>query len=123
RRQAVQIMEAMLAESSRSLAANGVSQVGWLPRNRWPDEWMQALGFAYLDEVVTYVKRDLDIPTDVHYNHNVVIKDVKAADLPQLVEIEEAAFQPLWRHSVESLQIGWRHALSFHVAEIDGRVV
>ncbi|HZD10013.1 MAG TPA: GNAT family N-acetyltransferase, partial [Candidatus Binatia bacterium] len=37
--------------------------------------------------------------------------------------IEEAAFDPLWRHSVESLIIGWRHSVSFHVAEVDGKLV
>lgn len=123
RHMAVELLEAMLAESIPVLAASGVSEVGWLPRSRWPEAWIEALGFRHIDEVVTYVKPDLEIPLDIPDNGRVRVREVRDEDLPRLAAIEEAAFDPLWRHSEESMSIGRRHALSFHVAAVEERVV
>lgn len=123
RRLAVELLAAMLSEMAPVLAQSGVSKVAWLPRRRWPEAWLEALGFEHIDEVVTYVKPDLEIPLDVRDNEAVRVRKVRDKDMARLAAIEEAAFDPLWRHSMESLRIGRQHSLSFHVAEVDGRVV
>ena len=122
-RNAVPLLNAMLRRAAAYIAACGVDEIGWLPRGRWPQEWMEALGFERVDEVVTYVKGELEVPATIRHNAGIIIRDVRAADMPTLAAIEHAAFEPLWRHSVESLTLGWRHALSFHVAELGGRLV
>ena len=123
RRLATPLLQTMLLQSARRMAEDGVTEIGWLPRSKWPQEWMEALGFTHVDEVVTYVKNGVEIPDKVRHNERVHVRDVAAGDMPHLAEIERAAFEPLWRHSIESLSIGWQHSLSFHAAELDGRLV
>lgn len=123
RYQATRLLGVMLEACLEQLAAEGVGEVGWLPRGSWPQQWMESLGFSHIDEVVTYVKLDLGAQAPLSPNERLTIREVQTADLPRLVEIEAAAFDPIWRHSVESLSIGRQYALSFHVAELDGRVV
>ncbi len=123
RHQAAHLLSDMMVACARALADADVTQIGWLPRGSWPAEWMVTLGFAQIDEVVTYVRKGLAIPEDLSRNRTVAIRQVRMSDIPRLVEIERAAFDPLWRHSAESLSLGWQYALSFQVAELDGRVV
>lgn len=120
---AVPLLNAMMASCLEELSARGVRQVAWLPRGHWPQEWMEATGFTQVDEVVTYKKDDLIVPEGAGHAEHVIIRDVRAVDMVRLVEIERAAFEPIWRHSEESLSIGWHYAMSFHVAEVDGQVV
>lgn len=120
---AVPLLRAMLQAIRPHLAQQGVTQVGWLPRQGWPAEWLRALDFGQIDEVVTYVKPDLEIPPDVGRNGAVTVRQVRTSDLPALADIEAAAFDPLWRHSAESLTLGLRHSISFHVAQVGRQIV
>lgn len=119
----VVVLAEMLREAAHILQGEGVNEIGWLPRERWPDEWMASLQFAHVDEVVTYVKYDVEIPEGIGHNEAVHVREATSQDMPQLAAIEREAFDPLWRHSVESLSLGWRQSLSFHVAELEGKVV
>jgi ribosomal protein S18 acetylase RimI-like enzyme len=103
--------------------AYGVTHIGFLPLHQWPMQWVRALGYQQIDEVVTYVKSGLTIPDESRYNRAVKIRSVRAEDLPRLVRIEEEAFSPLWRHSEEGLRLGWKNALCFDVAELGGHLV
>ena len=117
------LLHEMLHKAADIARAEGVSEIGWLPRNRLPDAWMESLAFAHIDEVVTYVKRDVEIPDGTRHNEDVYVRQAVEEDIPALVQIEQEAFDPLWRHSIESLTLGRRYSLSFHVAELGGRLV
>ena len=104
------------------LAAQGVSQLGWMSGQSWADKWLPELGFEIVAWLESYVKEDMAVPPHIP-NPAVAIRPARAEDLPLLAEIETAAFAPLWRQSGRSLQLGWGQALSMEVAEIDGRVV
>lgn len=119
---AAKALKGMLGAIIPFLRQRDVRVIGWLPRSGWPAPMIKELGFDQVDEVVTYVKRDLEIPADVGHNDNVIVRGVRSDDLPLLAAMEEAAFEPLWRHSADSLALGWRRALSFHVATLNGEV-
>ena len=120
---AATVLAEMLQAIVPFLRQQGVQVIGWLPRSGWPAPLIEELGFSHVDEVVTYVKRDLEIPADVRHNDDVTVRGVRSDDLPHLAAIEEAAFEPLWRHSADSLALGWRRSLSFHVATLQGEIV
>lgn len=121
--QSVSLLSAMLQEVRPYLAEQGVSQLGWLPRMGWPAEWLQALAFEQVDEVVTFVRVDLENLPDVPSSAAARLRPVQPNEFARLAAIEEAAFDPLWRHSAEGLRLGWRQATSFDVALLDERIV
>lgn len=99
----------------------GVSILGWLPEGLWPERWLTALGMRKVNHIVTYGLEDVRF-RDQDWG-STVIKPAAVNDMPRLAQIEEAAFDPLWRHSARSLQLAYRQALSFDMAEVEGRVV
>jgi len=55
---------------------------------------------------------------------NVVqVRKMTEADLPQVVETDNAAFRPLWHNSFDTVQLAFSQALFATVAEDSGRIV
>jgi len=117
-----QILSAMFAAIVDSLREESVTRLGWLLVETWPEEWIRGLGFDQENFVETFIKKDSDLP-EVKTVPRLLIRPVQDADLSLLERIEAEAFEPLWRHSVTSLRLARRQALSFDVAELDGKVV
>lgn len=120
---AVELLSSMVQNVRPYLAGEGVSELGWLPRTGWPADWLREMAFEQTDEVVTFVKGDLDVPPTVHSNQDVRLRPVQRGDFERLAAIEAAAFDPLWRHSAKGLRLGSRQATSFDVALFDGEIV
>ncbi|MDT8307860.1 MAG: GNAT family N-acetyltransferase [Anaerolineae bacterium] len=117
------LLREMLAAALAAARADGVQEAALLGRDERLDAWLPALGFSVVNQVITFVNDELEAPAAMRAPAaGVPVRDVRLNDLPRLVAIEEAAFHPIWRHSREGLALGWQHALSFHVAELDGRV-
>jgi ribosomal protein S18 acetylase RimI-like enzyme len=115
-----EMMEAVVAAAGDE----GIEVLALLGSDEKIDRWLAALGFRIIDEVITLVRDDLQIADPAGARGSAAtIRGVRLDDLPRLAEIEEAAFEPIWRHSREGLALGWQHAMSFHVAELAGRVV
>jgi ribosomal protein S18 acetylase RimI-like enzyme len=115
-----EMMEAVAAAASEE----GIQELALLGSDDKIDRWLAALGFRIINEVITYVKDDLQVTAPAGPSGGAAaVRDVRLDDLPRLVEIEEAAFEPIWRHSLDGLALGWQHSVSFHVAELAGRVV
>lgn len=109
------------AISAERLRHQGVKEVGWLVANPWLDEMAPKLGFQAVNAIETYHKPDLTLP--VLSAANCQVRPVCIDDLPDLIALEAAAFDPLWRHSQEGLQRGWEESFSFDVAEAAGKLV
>lgn len=120
---AIPLLQAMLGMVLPHLQERNVSQLGWLPREGLPAEWVESAGFHQVNQVETYVKKGVDPPKNLRANEAVDLGPVQTDDLPRLAALEAEAFAPLWRHSVDGLRLGWQHARSFHVARLNGEVV
>ncbi|MEW5985839.1 MAG: GNAT family N-acetyltransferase [Chloroflexota bacterium] len=116
------MLAAMLEAVLPHLRAIGVTQLAWMTAESWPDAWLPSLGFEIINWIETRVKENVTIPPGV-VNPQIVARPVQTAELPQLAAMEAAAFDPLWRHSAESLALAWRQSISFDVAEVDGQIV
>jgi ribosomal protein S18 acetylase RimI-like enzyme len=98
-----------------------VTELGWMSIESWPDRWLPQLGFQRLNWITTFLKSDMEtalVPTA-----EVEIRPVTENDMGALAEIEAAAFDPLWRHSVEGLRLALNYSFSFDVALLEGRIV
>lgn len=116
------ILAAMLIHGESLLRETAVTHIGWLATESWPNHWLPQIGFTRAHEIETYYKEDLQIP---HHQTptDLSIRPAQVADMPQLAEIEKAAFAPLWRHSHEGLKLAHQQVFSFDVAERNGRLV
>ena len=78
-------------------------------------------GFAPRVEVANFVKESRDIP-DYGWA-GAEVRPAALDDLPALLANDRAAFDPIWWHTLDSLQRALRDMAHFVVAEVDGRSV
>jgi GNAT superfamily N-acetyltransferase len=116
------LLEVMLDAVTAHLQQTAVTELGWLTIKEWPQKWLPDLGFRQANQIVTFVKYDMTIPTP-HNPPEIAIRPVQPDDMETLAHIEAAAFEPLWRHSARALRQAHQQAFSFDVAEWNGRVV
>jgi ribosomal protein S18 acetylase RimI-like enzyme len=114
-------LQEMLDSVVPYLGENGVTLLGWLAEATWPETWLTRLGFQRVNSIVTY-SRELGSPEPVD-EALVSIRQATEADTARLAEIEQGAFEPLWRHSQRGLLAALKEAILFDVAEMDGRIV
>lgn len=103
------------------LLVEGVTEVGWLPADHWPSTWLTDMGFELVNWIITYVKFGVNEPMAIECPAQ--IRQATLEDIDEMASIEEAAFEPLWRHSTESLRLAFGQAVCFHVAYLDDRMV
>ena len=103
------------------LLSIGVNQIAALIIQPWMTPHLAALGFAYLDEIVTLRRQGMDVPAPLH--NDVQVRHTDWREVRRIVEIDHAAFVPIWQLSETSLRQAARSAYSFTVAELDGRMV
>jgi len=118
---AEETLATMLDSVMPFLAENGVTELGWLAVESWPDKMLPLLGFRRLNWIITFLKQGLDMP-EVGIN-GVQIRPVRMEDLPLLAALEVAAFDPLWRHSVEGFRLAYRQSICFDVALMGEQIV
>lgn len=112
----------LLTAAETATATQGVTEVAWLASQLWLDPILPALGFRPTHAIDTYYKPDMQLPTLERPAYGLQLRPVRSADFPLLVELEQAAFAPLWRHSLDGLRRGWQEAANFDVAERGGEV-
>ncbi len=115
------LTEAMFAAILEKLDPD-INEIAWFLTDYWPLHWLERLGFVPTSDVLTYRKEGVAVPP-LSPPPDLVIRPLLMDDLPALVAIEEAAFEPRWRHSAEDLMLAWRHSLCFSVALSDGKPV
>ncbi len=99
-----------------------IEEISWFMADYWPLHWLERLGFHHFVDVLTFFKEDLSIPP-FRTRPDLVVRPLLIEDIPALVEIETAAFEPRWRHSATDLNLAWRNSICFDVAVLDGRPV
>lgn len=115
------ITEAMFAQALENIDP-AIEDISWFLADYWPLHWLERLGFVHSIDVLAYRKEDLAVPP-FRMPAGLQIRPLLIEDLPALVAIDTAAFEPRWRHSLTDLNFAWRNSLSFDVALLDGRPV
>ncbi len=103
------------------LLSIGVTQIATLLLQPWMTPHLTALGFTYLDEIVTLRRQGMDVPLPLR--SDVLVRHADWREVRQVVEIDHTAFLPIWQLTETSLRQAARSSYSFTVAELDGRMV
>jgi ribosomal protein S18 acetylase RimI-like enzyme len=105
----------------RSHALQRVYYAGDEAADIWVQPALQARGYVHDTDVVVYEKNELDVPA--HGNQGVRIRRAQAVDLPVLLEVDRACFDPQWNKDESIIGPSIHEAPYFTVAEIDGQIV
>lgn len=112
---------ALLEAGLAALAGLGVQELAVLAPGRWLRGPLQDAGFRPLVDVITLVKEDSSIPGQGA--EDVSVRPAQPEDLPTLIALDAAAFEPRWRYSAAMLQAAYREVVSFDIAWLDGKPV
>ena len=105
-----------------TLRAQGVTQVGWLVLEPQTPLFLPKLGFERHNELITYVKDDLQTPP-LPANDQITVRPAQAEDIAEVARLDAAAYDPLWRYSEQTLALARPQCLTFDVALWNEQVV
>jgi GNAT superfamily N-acetyltransferase len=94
----------------------GVRQVGILLTQPWLAAHLTLLGFHYVEQIVTLRRDGLDYPSALR--NDLVIRHADARETAIALDIDHAAFGPMWQMSAATMRHAIRNAASFTLAEL-----
>jgi ribosomal protein S18 acetylase RimI-like enzyme len=104
------------------LKAQGVHTVAVLVMNDWISSCIPALGFAYVEHIITLRRDGYDRPP-INSGSGVAIRPAEVGDLQAMVVVDQAAFNPPWQLAYEDLYQARRIAAVCTVARVDEQIV
>lgn len=108
------------------MIAAGVRRVVFLQQNNWLPRVLASLDFIYIDDVISLKRtgQSLRHQAGISAGHDsLVVRPVTQADLPSILAVDHAAFDPVWRMSLPDFRAAMSEAASFSMAELDGEPV
>lgn len=101
--------------AKETIAHTGGATVAAIAMQGWFQQALAMSGFENRQQIVMLEWHDQ--PWVSSAAHGIQIRKMTEADLPQVVETDNAAFDPLWHNSIETLQLAFSQALFATVAE------
>ncbi len=92
--------------------------VAAIPLYSWFRKILERSRFAHAHDVVLLAHEQKPLPPEGR-PHEATIRGMTAADLPAVAEVDQAAFRPLWRNSLDTLKLAYNQAACATVA-VDG---
>lgn len=97
-------------------------EIAAIPLQSWFRKIVENCGFAYKHRVVVLVWRGGKLPRPLP-SDGIVIRPMNLDDLAQVVQVDWAAFESIWRNSQDALEIAFRQAAIATIAELDGKII
>lgn len=97
------ILSALWEDLLPELRALGVRQVAALLLRDWPERYLPRMGFHYLEDIVTLRHSDAREPAEPEVP-GCTIRPMRSEDMPTVIAIDHAAFDPPWQMGGEELR-------------------
>ncbi len=115
-------LRTLLSFITPKLRIVGAKSLAILSANRWVNEAMPLQGFETSVAIEEMIKEDLALPALP--DSRVRIRSVDSADFALLAQLDQRAFSnPIWWHSERHLRRAYSDAISYSIAELDGKAV
>jgi ribosomal protein S18 acetylase RimI-like enzyme len=115
------VFNALWDALQHDLRSTGVNILGVLDIDGWIGRYARSWGFAETNAVLTLSRQSKATPP--YQPVSVAIRNATSAELPAVVNVDTAAFDPLWRYNHKDLTAAAHQAATFTVAEIDREIV
>jgi ribosomal-protein-alanine N-acetyltransferase len=103
------------------LHAQQVRLVSVLVINTWLNAYLPAMGFHFVEDVVTLHRIDSDMPSLP--SHSLQLRNGYVEDIRSIVAVDHAAFAPPWQMSALDIRNSQRLAASCTVALYNGKII
>ncbi len=113
---------ALWPPAREQLAEQGGATVAAIATQQWFDEILLGSQFGFTDHIVL-LEWNGETVQPVNATTDVRVRAMSAQDLPRVVEVDTAAFDPLWRNSLPALQKAYRQSSYASVAENEKGIV
>ena len=107
---------ALWKDARGEIEKQGGATVALIAMHQWLSNLLSKSGFAHTQDIVMLEWRDKDIP-DLPSPTGITVRSMQPADLPEVAELDAAAFMPLWRNPLDALERALPQATSATVAE------
>ncbi len=88
----------------------------------WYEELLKRNGFVYHQDIVVFMF-DTDPPRKPQIDPRITLREMGEDDLEKVKTIDNLAFEPIWRLSLEDLQYASAKSSYCTVAELDGEII
>ncbi len=105
----------------QDLSEAGVKEVALLELDPWIAGLGVRWGFKRANAIVTMRREGGHIPAPP--KPPLRIRDASLSDLDRAVEVDAAAFEPIWRYDLATLEAAYPHAATFTLLEREGELL
>lgn len=112
----------ILWETARLSLRGETGQVAIIALHDWMAALAEESGFLYEDDIIMLTWSGARSPAR-GAAVNVRLRPMEVRDLPEVADVDQAAFSRLWQNSLPSLRLAFPQAAVAVVAEIDSQVV
>ena len=116
-----EILAALWASLKARLLELGTGEMAVLVLRPWVAACAEKLGFAQGNTIVTLRREGNTVPPALRSDVQILMGNWR--ETPAVVDIDHAAFAPVWRLNEASLRQAARSSASFTLAELDGQMV
>jgi ribosomal-protein-alanine N-acetyltransferase len=114
-------LAALLPYAIKTVKARGVETLAFLGTEQWLIDGLLSQYFGLKNTIITLQKMTFNAPD--RGNMDVLIRPAIQADFDSILNIDYAAFEPLWHHTLDMLSHVSQETAYFAVAELTGQVV
>lgn len=112
----------VLWETARLALRGQTGQVAVIALHDWMAALAEESGFLYEDDIVMMTWSGAPRPTEA-MPADIHLRPMTVNDLPEVADVDRAAFSRLWQNSLASLRLAFPQAGVAMVAEMDSQVV
>ncbi|HYO87666.1 MAG TPA: GNAT family N-acetyltransferase [Candidatus Limnocylindrales bacterium] len=115
RHDAAAVLRTLWDDLLPELRALGAAQAAMLLLRDWPERVLPALGFAFLENIITLRRGDNNAPDEAEVP-GCTLHLAREEDLPAIIAVDHAAFVPPWQMGAEELTLAERSSANSTIA-------
>jgi len=108
--------DALWQAAQKEMEKQGGATVALIAMHQWLSNLLSKDDFTHTQNIVMLEWKGTDIP-EVSFPADVVVRNMQPDDLPEVAELDAAAFKPLWQNTLDALERALSQATSAIVAE------
>lgn len=113
---------ALFGPALAELAPTSSTLIAAVGLNRWFNDLLLNNKFEHYQDIVV-LSWDTELPNPRSLPANLSVRPMRPEDLPAVAEVDNLAFEPLWRNSLVDIEQAYRLAGYSSVVEQDGRIL